>query len=135
MKVKNTHDHSLGINCSQYISAGTQLTLCKESCNVVDKISDQCKSQFTLIMKNRFGALFDYFSNFNCSSPDSYLIPGLPPDTEICIQADEFCEFSFIVCMLIHACMSILYMCTSFLTCNNLHMQLPFTCLLHYHVS
>ena len=76
-----------------YPCTGTKLTLCKESCNVVDTVSDRCQSQFTLIKENISGALLDYLYNFNCSSPESYLIPGLPPDAEKCLQADDVCKF------------------------------------------
>ena len=92
---------------------GTQLSLCKESCNVVDEISDQCKSEFTLIEENRFGALFDYLHNFNCSSPESYLIPDLPFDTEKCIQADDLCEL-----MCACSCMNVCVICHLFYTCS-----------------
>ena len=76
-----------------YLHAGTQLTLCKESCNIVDRISDRCQSQFTAIKGNILGALLDYVYNFSCSSPESYLTPSLPPDTEQCLHADDICEF------------------------------------------
>ena len=64
-----------------------------ESCNIVDKIIDQCQSQFTLIKGNRSNDFFDYLYRFNCSSPESYLISSLPLNTEKCLQADDFCEF------------------------------------------
>ena len=80
------------------MSTGSQLTLCKESCNVVDTVSNQCHSQFTSIQGNISGVFLDYFFNFNCSSSESYLIPGLPPDTENCLQADDFCEFIILMC-------------------------------------
>ena len=96
-----------------YPSTGSQLTLCKESCNVVDTVSDQCQSQFTSIKGNRSGGFWDYVYNFNCSSPESYLIPGLAPDTEKCLQADNVCEFI----ILIHTVMYIINMCP-FSTCS-----------------
>ena len=92
-----------------YPCIGTQLTLCKESCNVVDMVSDRCQSQFTLIKGNISGALLDYLYNFNCSYPESYLIPGLFPDMEKCLKADDVCKFSAFNCVCtsyIHTCMS-----------------------------
>ena len=83
------------ITHSTCISTGTQLTICKESCYVVDVIGDRCDFEFTNAIENKPGVFVDYFSNFNCSSPESYLIPGLPPDTEQCLQADDFCKFAY----------------------------------------
>ena len=57
----------------------------------MDMVNDRCQSQFTSM--NRSSVFWDYVYNFNCSSPESYLIPGLPPDTEKCLQADDVCEF------------------------------------------
>ena len=75
----------------------------------MDKISDQCKSQFTSVLGNRSDALpvNDYFNNFNCSSPESYLIPGLPLDTEKCLEADDLCKLNYYV----HVYISVIYVC------------------------
>ena len=75
-----------------YVSTptGTQMTLCEESCYV---ITDRCQSQFTSIQRSKLDGFFDSLYIFNCSFPESYLIPGLPPDTENCLQADDVCEF------------------------------------------
>ena len=80
-----------------YIFTGTQLTICKESCNVIDVIMERCNSQFTAVMENIPDAFLYYFFIFNCSSPETYLIPGLPPDTEQCLRADDLCEFNYLV--------------------------------------
>ena len=82
------------------MSTGSQLTFCKESCNVVNTVSNRCQSQFTSIKGNISGGFLDYFLNFNCSSPESYLIQGLPPNMEMCLQADDFCEFIISLCAL-----------------------------------
>ena len=76
-----------------FVFTGSQLTVCTESCYVVTTVLNRCQSQFTSINGNRSVGLLDYISNFNCSSPDTYLIPGLPLDTEKCLQADDLCEF------------------------------------------
>ena len=88
------HDLNI-IICSWHLStlAGTQLPLCKESCGALDKINDQCHWQFNAIKRNT-NDFFDYLYKFNCSSPESYLLPGLPPDTEKCLQMEDFCKFS-----------------------------------------
>ena len=86
---------------ANFISTDNPLSLCKESCNIVDMVNDRCQSQFTSMKGNRSAFLGDYVYNFNCSSPESYLIPDLPPDTEKCLQADDLCEFihcSYILC-------------------------------------
>ena len=70
----------------------------------MDVVNDRCQSLFTSIngnSPNRSAGFWDYVYSFNCSSPDSYLIPDLPPDTEKCLQADDLCEFihcSYILC-------------------------------------
>ena len=102
------------------------MTLCEESCYV---ITDRCQSQFTSIEGSKFDGFFYPLYNFNCSSPESYLIPGFPPDMENCLQADDVGEFIVnLECM--YDC------CASLLTCINLHMQLTFRMtLLHFPVS
>ena len=105
------------------ISTGSQLTVCQESCYVAHVITDRCQSQFTSIKGNRSGAFLDYLYNFNCSSPESYLIPGLPPDTEKCLQADDFCELIIIL------------MCTSVLMHVNLPLSLTLMALFYSLVS
>ena len=77
-----------------FVSTGSQLTVCEESCHVVLTVRNRCQSQFTLIKGNTSADLLDYImSNFNCSSPETYLIPGLPLNTQRCIPADDLCEF------------------------------------------
>ena len=88
-----------GIKLLTFISIGSQLTLCKESCNIVDMVNDRCQSQFTSMKRNRSAVFWDYVYNFNCSSPESYLIPDLPPDTEKCLQADDVCELFLYICV------------------------------------
>ena len=73
-----------------------------ESCNVTDNLNDQCYSQFTSVKGNRSVDILDYLYNFNCSSPESYLIPDLPHDSENCIQADDICE---LIITVTHTCM------------------------------
>ena len=80
--------------------------MCEKSCNVVDTIINQCQSLFTLSMGNRTNnSFFDYVYNFNCSSPKSYLVPGLPLDEEKCLQADQLSEF--IVLIVVHGYMAL----------------------------
>ena len=95
-----THFHALTYVYLCTISTGSQLTLCQESCHVAHVVTDRCQSQFTSIKGNRSSAFLDYLYNFNCSSPESYLIPGVPPDTEKCLQADDFCELIIFLCAL-----------------------------------
>ena len=78
---------------SIFVSAGSQLTVCEKSCHVVITVRNRCQSQFTSINENRSADLLDYISNFNCSSPETYLIPGFPLNTQRCIPADDLCEF------------------------------------------
>ena len=78
---------------SIFVSAGSLLTVCEESCHVVITIRNRCQSQFISINENRSADLLDYISNFNCSSPETYLIPGLPTNTQRCIPADDLCEY------------------------------------------
>ena len=93
-----------------HVSADSQLTVCKDSCRVVDKISDQCNSQFTSIKENRSVKFFDYLYDFNCSVPKSYLIPDMPHDTEKCIQAEDLCELVYI-CIHIFCSLYVHIMC------------------------
>ena len=96
-------------------STGSQLALCRESCDMVDRVSDRCHSQFTSIKWNRSGAFWDYFNNFSCSSPETYIIPGLPHDTEMCIQADAFRECSARMCM--KSCVAFFSKCSWYSWC------------------
>ena len=58
----------------------------------MDDFNDQCYSQLSSIKGNRSVDFLDYLYNFNCSSPESYLIPDIPHDTEKCIQAENIGE-------------------------------------------
>ena len=75
------------------ILIGTQLAVCTDSCYALDIINDKCRSQLNAIKQTHSGPFVDFLNHFNCTSPESYLIPGIPKDNETCLNAEDYCEF------------------------------------------
>ena len=71
---------------------GTQLPVCSDSCSLLRRVKEICSDQFNQIKaQNDTGPFIQYLDGFNCSDPQSYLVPGVPVDEEECISAYDFC--------------------------------------------
>ena len=73
--------------------SGTQVAVCPDSCSSLDTINAQCQSQLRAIEQENSSAFAEWLSSFNCTSPETYLIPGLPPDIDNCLDAEDYCEY------------------------------------------
>jgi len=74
------------------LSPDTQLAVCANSCSVLETIYEKCSAQFNQIKaENSTSPLIQYVDGFNCSAPESYLVPGVPVDAEVCISAYDLC--------------------------------------------
>ncbi|CAI8017445.1 Tyrosine-protein kinase Mer [Geodia barretti] len=70
---------------------GTQLAVCPESCYALDVINDQCRLQLDAIKQSNHSSPFvNFLNHFNCTSPDSYLIPNFPLDMENCLNTVDY---------------------------------------------
>lgn len=75
-----------------YVHTGTQLPVCIDSCYALDIVTTKCTSELSLIKLNSTGLFIDFLTNFNCTSPESYLVPGFPIDMDNCINAEDYSE-------------------------------------------
>ena len=81
------------IPISCVFSIGAQISVCIDSCSVGQYIGSVCVEQFDQIGVQNGTSIgpFEYFlKNFNCTNSQSYLIPGIPVDTEECLSLHDF---------------------------------------------
>ena len=76
---------------------GAQLPVCNESCSVGEYVRSRCVEEFDQI-RAKNGTSFEYFMrSFNCTNSQSYLIPGIPVDSEECLSLYDFSHGQFIL--------------------------------------
>ena len=72
--------------------SGTQVAVCPDSCSSLDMINTQCQSHLRTIKQENSSAFAEWLSSFNCTSPETYLIPEIPEDIDKCLDAEDYCE-------------------------------------------